>query len=64
MKILITGATGYIGYNLEMEAARRNYTVHILVRDLRYPLFHTHPNIIKFKVDITDKEKVMADMLN
>jgi len=64
MKILITGATGYIGYKLAMEAARRNYTVHILVRDLRSPLLPTHPNIIKFKGDITDKASVMAAMAN
>ena len=64
MKILITGATGYIGYKLAMEAARRNYTVHILVRDLRSPLLPTHPNIIKFKGDITDKASVMAAMMN
>jgi nucleoside-diphosphate-sugar epimerase len=64
MKILITGASGYIGYKLAMEAARRNYTVHILVRDLRSPLLPTHPNIINFKGDITDKASVMAAMMN
>ena len=62
MKILITGATGYIGYKLAMEAARKNYTVHILVRDPRSPLAPIHPNIIKFKGDITDKESVLAAM--
>ena len=64
MNILITGATGYIGYKLAMEAARRNYTVHILVRDLQSPLLPTHPNIIKFKGDITDKGTVIAAMMN
>lgn len=64
MKILITGATGYIGYNLAMEAARRNYTVHILVRDLQSQHLPIHPNIIKFKGDITDKGSVMAAMMN
>ena len=62
MKILITGATGYIGYKLAMEAARRNYIVHILIRDLQSPLLPVHPNIIKFKGDITDKGTVMAAM--
>lgn len=62
MKILITGATGYIGYKLAMEAARRNYTVHILVRDLQSPLLPVHPNIIKFKGDITDNASVLAAM--
>ena len=60
MKILITGATGYIGYKLAMEAARRNYTVHILVRDLRSPLLPVHPNIRPFKGDITDKASLTA----
>jgi nucleoside-diphosphate-sugar epimerase len=64
MKILITGATGYIGYKLVMEATRRNYTVHILVRDLQSPLLPVHPNIIKFKGDITDKGSVIAAMMN
>ena len=64
MRILITGATGYIGYKLAMEAARKNYTVHILVRDLQSPLLPKHPNIIKFKGDITDKASVMAAMMN
>ena len=64
MKILVTGATGYIGYKLAMEAVRRNYTVHILVRDLLSPLLPVHPNIIKFKGDITDKGSVMAAMMN
>jgi nucleoside-diphosphate-sugar epimerase len=64
MKILITGATGYIGYKLAMEAARRNYTVHILVRDLQSSLLPVHLNIIKFKGDITDKASVMAAMMN
>jgi nucleoside-diphosphate-sugar epimerase len=62
MKILITGATGYIGYKLAMEAARRNYTVHILVRDLQSALLPVHPRIIPFKGDITNKESVMAAM--
>jgi len=62
MKILITGATGYIGYKLAMEAARRNYNVHILVRDLQSSLLPAHPNIIKFKGDITDKISVIAAM--
>ena len=64
MNILITGATGYIGYKLAMEAARRKHTVHILVRDLQSSLLPVHPNIKKFKGDITDKASVMAAMMN
>jgi nucleoside-diphosphate-sugar epimerase len=62
MKILITGATGYIGYKLAMEAARRDHTVHILVRDIQSPLLPVHPNIMKFKGDITDRASVLAAM--
>ena len=62
MKILITGATGYIGFKLAMEAARRNYNVHILVRDTQSPHLPLHPNIKKFKGDITDKTSVLAAM--
>lgn len=62
MKILITGATGYIGHKLALEAARKNYTVHILVRDLYSPLLPAHPNIKKFKGDITDKQSVVTAM--
>lgn len=62
MKILITGATGYIGHKLAMEAARRNYIVHILVRDIQSTLLPVHPNIIKFKGDITDKVSVLTAM--
>ncbi len=63
MKILITGATGYIGHKLAMEAAKRNFTVHALVRDPHSKNFPVHPNIIPFKGDITDKESVLAAML-
>lgn len=62
MKILITGATGYIGNKLALEAARKNYIVHILVRDIQSPLLPVHPNIKKFKGDITDKASVLAAM--
>jgi nucleoside-diphosphate-sugar epimerase len=62
MKLLITGATGYIGYKLAMEAARRNYTVHILARDPRSSLMPVHSNIKIFKGDITDKASVLVAM--
>ncbi len=34
MKILVTGATGYIGQQLVKVLAERQNTVHILVRDI------------------------------
>ena len=62
MKILITGATGYIGHKLALEAARRDYIVHILVRDIYSKLLPVHPNIVAFKGDVTDKNSVMTAM--
>jgi putative NADH-flavin reductase len=62
MKILITGATGYIGHKLAMEAAKRNFTVHALVRDPHSKNFPAHPNIIPFKGDITDKDSIIVAM--
>jgi nucleoside-diphosphate-sugar epimerase len=62
MKIFITGATGYIGHKLALEAARRNYTVHILVRDIHSKNLPVHPNIIPFRGDVTDKESVLSAM--
>jgi len=62
MKILITGATGYIGHKLALEAASRNYTVHILVRDPESILIPVHPNIRIYQGDITNKVSVSAAM--
>lgn len=62
MKIMITGATGYIGHKLAMEAAARGFTVHILVRNVQSAFLPIHPNIIPFRGDVTDKETVMHSM--
>lgn len=62
MKILITGATGYIGHKLAKEAAARDYIVHILVRDLQSNFIPAHPNIRIYQGDITDKASVLASM--
>jgi len=59
---MITGATGYIGHKLAMTAAEKNYTVHILVRDLHSKYLPVHPNIINFQGDVTDKESVIQAM--
>lgn len=62
MKIMITGATGYIGHKLALAAANRNYIVHILVRDIQSKFLPVHPNIVPFKGDITEKETVAEAM--
>ncbi|HEX6192344.1 MAG TPA: NAD-dependent epimerase/dehydratase family protein [Chitinophagaceae bacterium] len=62
MKLFISGATGYIGHLLAMEAANKGYTVHALVRDPSSPFFPVHPNIIAFRGDILDEKSVLAAM--
>ena len=62
MKILITGATGYIGNKLAFEAAARGYSVHILVRDPQSKFIPSNPGIIVYKGDVTNKETVFAAM--
>lgn len=62
MKILVTGATGYIGHKLALEAAARNYTVHILARDKNSKYIPLHPNIKTFEGDITNRDSVFEAM--
>lgn len=62
MKIFITGASGYIGHKLVIEALRRGYTVHILVRDIHSKDLPVHPDISVFKGDITDKQSLTTAM--
>jgi len=54
MKILVTGATGYIGQQLVKVLAERQNIVHILVRDIHSPNIPKHANIKVFKGDITE----------
>ena len=62
MKLFISGATGYIGHLLALEAACRGYKVHALVRDPSSPFFPTHPNIIPFRGDILNEKSVLEAM--
>ena len=62
MKIMITGATGYIGHNLAMAAARRNHLVNVLVRDIQSLFLPVHANIRVIKGDILDKVSVLHAM--
>ncbi len=62
MKIMITGATGYIGHKLALAAAEKGYSVHILVRDTMSAFIPCHPNIILFKGDVTDRATIEACM--
>lgn len=58
MKILVTGATGYVGHRLALALAERNNKVHILVRNPNSQNIPQHKNIMLFKGDITEKQSI------
>lgn len=63
MKILVTGATGYVGHNLSLALAQQGDQVHILVRNPQSAFIPHHPNIRVFVGDITKKETISIAML-
>ncbi len=60
MKILITGATGYVGHRLALTLAERNNEIHILVRNPNSDNIPLHKNIRVFAGDITDRQSIPA----
>ena len=62
MKILVTGATGYVGHSLALALAQRGNHVHILVRNSKSSFIPQHPNIYVFSGDITKKETIARAM--
>lgn len=58
MKILITGATGYVGHRLALTLAERNNEVNILVRNLDSRNIPQHKNIKVFTGDITEMQSI------
>lgn len=58
MKILITGATGYLGHRLALALAEHNNEIHILVRNPDSGNIPQHKNIKSFVGDITDKQSI------
>ena len=58
MKVLLTGATGYVGHHLALKLANQDYEVHALVRDLDSNKIPKHKNIIPFKGDICEYETI------
>ena len=64
MKALLTGATGYIGHQLAMKLAERNFIVHALVRDMDSDKIPKHDNIIPFKGDICDLRSIKKAVSN
>ncbi len=58
MKILVTGATGYIGHILALTLAERGNQVNILVRNPASANVPQHHNISVFTGDITNKHSI------
>ncbi len=62
MKILVTGATGYVGHELVLALAKQGNKVHILVRNPFSKNIPRHENIIVFTGDITDRGSIRKAM--
>ncbi|RED50152.1 NAD-dependent epimerase/dehydratase family protein [Seonamhaeicola aphaedonensis] len=58
MKVLLTGATGYIGHELALALASKGIIVHALVRDIESERVPKHKNIVLFKGDICNHESI------
>ncbi len=58
MKILVTGATGYVGHRLALKLAESKDEIHVLVRNLNSENIPYHKNIKVFVGDITEKESI------
>ncbi|WP_242202285.1 NAD-dependent epimerase/dehydratase family protein [Aestuariivivens insulae] len=62
MKVLVTGATGYVGHQLAIKLAESNYQVVALVRDLYSKRIPYHKNIIPVKGDVRNLNSVLKAM--
>ncbi|HVW95293.1 MAG TPA: NAD-dependent epimerase/dehydratase family protein [Mucilaginibacter sp.] len=62
MKVLVTGATGFIGRNLCLRLAKQNYTVLALCRNISHPYLIRHKNITPVKGDILDRASLVKAM--
>ena len=64
MRVMLTGATGYIGHQLALKLAEHNYEVNALVRNLDNNNIPKHKNIIPFKGDLSEFETVRSAVKN
>jgi nucleoside-diphosphate-sugar epimerase len=62
MKVLVTGATGFIGHNLCLHLAEQGYNVVALCRNTAHPYLISHKNITPVKGDILDRESLTKAM--
>ncbi|HWB25874.1 MAG TPA: NAD-dependent epimerase/dehydratase family protein [Chitinophagaceae bacterium] len=64
MNVLVTGATGFIGSELCIALANKNYRVHALCRNTAGNCLPSHKNIQLFKGDILDTPSLAKAMEN
>ena len=62
MRILVTGATGFIGVNLTLELAKKGFTVNALYRDEGKTKLLQHKNIKLYRGNILDTESLNKAM--
>ncbi len=62
MKVLVTGATGFIGKHLVKKLADQGYTVHALYRSEKKIFGMEYPYISFFRGDVTDTDSLMKAM--
>src|SRR5690349_5641275 len=62
MKILITGASGYLGNKLAHTIANRGQIVHALIRNEADKTLLQHPRIQIFKGDLLNKQSLREAM--
>jgi farnesol dehydrogenase len=60
MKVLVTGATGYVGHHIAMRLAGEGVTVHALCRSPAKAKAIEHPNIRVFAGDVLDRGSLDA----
>ena len=58
MKVLVTGATGYVGHSIALTLAERGNSVRVLVRNPQSPNIPKHPLVEVFEGDVTDQDNV------
>lgn len=63
MKILVTGATGFIGSTLCLKLAESGFKVHAFGRNVLSCKYLKHRNILLFKGDIQDKSAIQKAAL-